>query len=207
MFRDWRRRRRDRIRFGKRVTSAALRHRDHQERSKEYRGLPQFAGILRRVDRGRWWQRGCDREACRRNGRARYRRIGVAGLWAAKNLALSLASGDWVLSVDADERISKKLAAEIRQAVSEAWPMPTKCRGCRLFAGGRCGIPAGIPDYVLRLFRRERARFSDDLVHERVICDGKVARLKEPLTPSSGRATGRFALAHGPLFHRARADD
>jgi hypothetical protein len=38
------------------------------------------------------------------------------------------------------------------------------------------------PDYVLRLFKRGRARFSDDLVHEKVICDGAVARLSEPLT-------------------------
>ena len=37
------------------------------------------------------------------------------------------------------------------------------------------------PDYVLRLFRRGRARFSDDLVHERVICDGPVGRLTETL--------------------------
>ena len=38
------------------------------------------------------------------------------------------------------------------------------------------------PDYVLRLFRRERGRFSDHLVHTRVICDGKVKRLATPLT-------------------------
>ena len=37
------------------------------------------------------------------------------------------------------------------------------------------------PDYVLRLFRRGKARFSDDAVHERVVCDGAVARLGEPL--------------------------
>jgi hypothetical protein len=37
-------------------------------------------------------------------------------------------------------------------------------------------------DYVLRLFRRECGRFSDHLVHTRVICDGKVKRLATPLT-------------------------
>jgi hypothetical protein len=37
------------------------------------------------------------------------------------------------------------------------------------------------PDYVLRLFRRGKARFSDHLVHERVICDGKCGRLAHPL--------------------------
>jgi hypothetical protein len=38
------------------------------------------------------------------------------------------------------------------------------------------------PDYVLRLFRRGKARFSNDLVHERVICSSLVARLAEPLS-------------------------
>ena len=38
------------------------------------------------------------------------------------------------------------------------------------------------PDYVLRLFRRQRGHFSNHLVHERVICDGKVKRLATPLT-------------------------
>ena len=37
------------------------------------------------------------------------------------------------------------------------------------------------PDYVPRLFRRGSARFSDDLVHERIIVDGRIGRLREPL--------------------------
>ena len=37
------------------------------------------------------------------------------------------------------------------------------------------------PDRVLRLFRRGKARFTDDVVHERVVCDGVVARLSEPI--------------------------
>ena len=37
------------------------------------------------------------------------------------------------------------------------------------------------PDYVLRLFRRGKARFDDVVVHERVICDGPVKRLASPL--------------------------
>jgi hypothetical protein len=40
---------------------------------------------------------------------------------------------------------------------------------------------AWYPDYVLRLFRRGAAKFTDDLVHERVIVGGRVSRLKEPL--------------------------
>jgi glycosyltransferase involved in cell wall biosynthesis len=104
------------------------------------------------------------------------------GFGHQKNFALALATEDWVLSVDADERVSAALANEIRQAIAngdaDGYEMPRLSTFC-----GRPMRHSGwYPDYVLRLFRRGRARFSDDLVHERVICDGRVARLKEPLT-------------------------
>ncbi len=109
----------------------------------------------------------------------------VANAWPGfgpqKNFALSLAGGDWVLSVDADERVGPELAAEIGAAMAaggaDAFEMPRLSTFC-----GRPMRHSGwYPDYVLRLFRRGRARFSDDAVHERVICDGRVARLKQPL--------------------------
>jgi hypothetical protein len=49
------------------------------------------------------------------------------------------------------------------------------------FLGRAMRHSAWYPDYVLRLVRRGRARFSDELVHERILCGGPVARLKEPL--------------------------
>jgi glycosyltransferase involved in cell wall biosynthesis len=103
------------------------------------------------------------------------------GFGPQKNLALSQATGDWVLSLDADERVSPALADEMRKAITEAgadgYEMPRRSSFC-----GRMMRHSGwYPDYVLRLFRRGKARFSDDAVHERVICDGPVARLKEPL--------------------------
>lgn len=103
------------------------------------------------------------------------------GFGPQKNLALSQATGDWVLSLDADERVSRALAAEIGKAIAEeradGYQMPRRSSFC-----GRTMRHSGwYPDYVLRLFRRGKARFSDDAVHERVICDGLVARLTEPL--------------------------
>jgi glycosyltransferase involved in cell wall biosynthesis len=103
------------------------------------------------------------------------------GFGAQKNFALAQATGDWVLSLDADERVTPPLAAQIRQAVdagqADGYEMPRLSSFC-----GRPMRHSGwYPDHVLRLFRRGRARFSDDLVHERVICEGKVARLSEPL--------------------------
>jgi glycosyltransferase involved in cell wall biosynthesis len=103
------------------------------------------------------------------------------GFGMQKNFALSLARGEWVLSIDADERVSPVLAAQIVSAVTSkdvhGYEMPRSSSFC-----GRVMLHSGWhPDYVLRLFRRGKARFSDDLVHERVICAGPIARLSEPL--------------------------
>ena len=103
------------------------------------------------------------------------------GFGPQKNLALSQAKGDWVLSLDADERVSAALAEEIKRAVAEGradgYEMPRQSSFC----GRPMRFSGWYPDYVLRLFRRDKARFSDAAVHERVICDGKVTRLREPL--------------------------
>jgi glycosyltransferase involved in cell wall biosynthesis len=103
------------------------------------------------------------------------------GFGAQKNFALSLAQGDWVLSIDADERVSPALAAEIRQAIAAATADGYELPRSSTFCGRPMRHSGWYPDHVLRLFRRGRARFSDDAVHERVICDGTVARLKQPL--------------------------
>jgi glycosyltransferase involved in cell wall biosynthesis len=105
-----------------------------------------------------------------------------AGFGAQKNFALSLVTGDWVLSVDADERVTPALAAEIRAAIARADAVGYEMPRLSSFCGRIMRHSGWYPDYVLRLFRRGRARFSDDAVHERVICEGKVARLSEPLT-------------------------
>ena len=104
------------------------------------------------------------------------------GFGPQKNLALSLATGDWVLSLDADERVSEKLAGEIKRAMAEGVADGYEMPRLSTFCGRPMRHSGWYPDYVLRLFRRERARFSDDLVHERVICDGVVRRLAQPLT-------------------------
>jgi glycosyltransferase involved in cell wall biosynthesis len=104
-----------------------------------------------------------------------------SGFGPQKNHALSLATGDWVLSVDADERVTPALARAVRSAIeaglADGYEMPRRSR----FLGREMRHSGWYPDHVLRLFRRGRGRISDDLVHERVICDGPVARLDEPL--------------------------
>lgn len=102
------------------------------------------------------------------------------GFGAQKNFALSLATGDWVLSIDADERVPAGLARAIVTALDgdvDAFELPRLSSFC----GRQMRYSGWYPDYVLRLFRRGHARFSDALVHERVVCDGRVGRLAQPM--------------------------
>lgn len=102
------------------------------------------------------------------------------GFGAQKQRALDRATGDWVLSIDADERIPDALRAEILAA------MRGDHAGYRLnrlswFLGQPMRHGGWHPDRVLRLVRRDKARFSGDVVHERLIVDGPVADLSEPM--------------------------
>jgi glycosyltransferase involved in cell wall biosynthesis len=103
------------------------------------------------------------------------------GFGAQKNRALDLARGDWVLSLDADEWLSPGLQSEIRATVNgptddyEAYRIPRLSSFCGKFMRHS----GWWPDRVLRLFRRGRARFSDDLVHERLIVQGSVGALSQ----------------------------
>jgi glycosyltransferase involved in cell wall biosynthesis len=107
------------------------------------------------------------------------------GFGPQKNFALSLATGDWVLSIDADERVTPELAQAIKAAIQTA-DTDASADGFELpRVSSFCGRPmrhsGWFPDYVLRLFRRGKGRFDDAVVHERVICDGTVKRLDKPL--------------------------
>ena len=104
------------------------------------------------------------------------------GFGPQKNRALDLATCDWVFSIDADERVTPELAQEIQQVLQAghagvAYKLPRLSSYCGKFihhAGWQ-------PDYVLRVFKRGSAKFSDDLVHERVVTDQKVLALQHHL--------------------------
>jgi glycosyltransferase involved in cell wall biosynthesis len=103
------------------------------------------------------------------------------GFGAQKNRALEYATGDWVLSIDADERVSTGLRAQIEAAIADpahdGYRIPRLSSYCGRFMrhGGWW------PDPVLRLFRRGKGRFDDRRIHESVIVDGRVGDLDEPL--------------------------
>jgi glycosyltransferase involved in cell wall biosynthesis len=107
------------------------------------------------------------------------------GFGIQKQRALNKAMGDWVLSIDADEMITLELRAEIEHAISEnkhdAFLLPRLSSYC-----GKCIKHGGwYPDYILRLFRREFGHFTDDVIHERVIVEGKIGKLTAPILHES----------------------
>jgi len=88
------------------------------------------------------------------------------GFGVQKNRALSYATKDWVLSIDADERINEKLKNEIIQTLRspqfDIYFIPRLSSFCGRFiqhSGWR-------PDYVARLFKNGHAEFNDNIVHE-----------------------------------------
>lgn len=107
------------------------------------------------------------------------------GFGPQKNRALDLAQASWVLSLDADEFLSPQLQAEIEAVLKapqfDVYEFPRLSSYCGQFMRHS----GWYPDHVLRLFRRGQARFSDEVVHERLIAQGRVGRLRSPLMHES----------------------
>lgn len=131
------------------------------------------------------------------------------GFGVQKNRALALATGEWVLSIDADEFVPPALADEIRQALQaprfDAYSFPRRSSFCGQFMR----YSGWYPDRVTRLFRREAARFSDDLVHERLLTDAPVGKLNTALLHESYRnleavldKANRYSTAGALLMQR-----
>jgi glycosyltransferase involved in cell wall biosynthesis len=103
------------------------------------------------------------------------------GYAAQKNWAAEQASSDWILSVDADERVSPRLAAEIRQVLRDPAASGYRVPRVTWHLGRWIRTTDWYPDYQLRLYDRRRARWAAKRVHESVTAEGPVARLTQEL--------------------------
>lgn len=103
------------------------------------------------------------------------------GYVAQKNHAAALASHDWILSLDADERVTPALADEIRRAIEnpacKAYDIPR----VTWHLGRWVRTTDWYPDTQRRLYDRRAARWTGRLVHEAVTVDGSVGRLSGEL--------------------------
>lgn len=100
------------------------------------------------------------------------------GFGLQKNHALDLASGDWILSLDCDERVSESLKQEMLETLAA-----TECNGFLIpFRSNYCGRFMRFGEWSgerkLRLFRRSAGRFDDAPVHERIHVDGRIGRMR-----------------------------
>ena len=149
------------------------------------------------------------------------------GYGPSKQEAVTLAAGRWILSLDSDEVVSPELACSIAEAVARDDPRHAACavrRRTRYLGRWMLHGDWG-RDRVVRLFRRDAARFSDDRVHESVVAAGEkplldgllwhegdrtvesyLARLNTYTTlaaqslHASGRRTGWWSLIIRPAF-------
>jgi len=116
------------------------------------------------------------------------------GFGPQKNFAVGQARHDWVLCLDADERVTPELAAAIAALFAAGPPAAAAYSIARRnrFLGRWLAHGEGYPDWNIRLFDRRRARWSDDLVHEKVVADVAPARLQGDLLHASAESIDAY---------------
>jgi len=100
------------------------------------------------------------------------------GFGIQKQRALDLSSHEWALSIDADERITSELRDEIINKITHnsnisgyLIPRLSNYLGKDIYHAG------WYPDYTLRLVKRQKSHFTEDIVHEKMVVDGSIERL------------------------------
>ncbi len=129
------------------------------------------------------------------------------GFGAAKNFALNQARGDWILSLDTDERVPEALRDEILAAVRAEGRFAGYRVPRKNYFGGRWIKRLGwYPDYTLRLFRRGQGRFRERAVHEEVLVNGPVGVLQTPLDHYSYQSVSEY-MARQDRYARLAAQE
>lgn len=126
------------------------------------------------------------------------------GFGRQKQFAVDAASHDWVLCLDADERVSPALQASIENALKTPSTAPGAPPGgtalcdayrfprCNRFLGRYLKHGEGYPDWSLRLFNRRQAHWSDDAVHEKVLTQSTVGQLSGDLLHDSAESLASY---------------
>lgn len=114
------------------------------------------------------------------------------GFGAQKQFAVEQAKHEWVLCVDADERVTDDLRSSIETALVSPSAPAFRFARCNRFMGRYLRHGEGYPDWSLRLFDRRHARWSDDAVHEKVVAKGDVGTLRGDLRHDSAESLERY---------------
>ena len=113
--------------------------------------------------------------------------------WALDNLPFKY---DWILILDADERVTPELREEIKAAIktgdAAGYYIPRK----NVFMGSWIRHGGWFPDYQLRLFRRGKAKYEKRIVHEHMVIDGHAGYLQQPLIHHDFKGLERYFDRH-----------
>ena len=114
------------------------------------------------------------------------------GFGPQKQFAVESATNDWVLCLDADERVSdalrENIIAELRSPRARVYAMPR----CNRFLGRWLRHGEGYPDWSVRLFDRRHARWGNEAVHEKVATSEPVTRLSGDLLHDSAETLEKY---------------
>ena len=114
------------------------------------------------------------------------------GFGPQKQFAVEAAKHDWVLCLDADERVSSELRASLENALKVPCTAAFRFARCNRFLGRYLKHGEGYPDWSLRLFDRRQARWSDDAVHEKVVTQAEVGTLSGDLLHDSAESLASY---------------
>lgn len=129
------------------------------------------------------------------------------GFARQKNLAIDKARGPWILSLDADERVTPSLREEIKEKLSQENEYSGYYIARKNFFCGHWIRHGGwYPDYTLKLFRKSAGHFQDRAVHEKVVVNGNVGYLEYPLEHFTYRSVSDF-LARLDNYSRLAAQE
>jgi glycosyltransferase involved in cell wall biosynthesis len=130
-------------------------------------------------------------ELARRHG-ARVLEHEWLGFGPQKQFAVDAASHDWVLCVDADERVSRELreqiVSELKAPRGFVYAIPRRNR----FLGRWLRHGEGYPDWSVRLFHRAHARWGTEPVHEKVVSRSRVLKLSGDLLHDSAETLEKY---------------
>jgi glycosyltransferase involved in cell wall biosynthesis len=168
-----------------------------------------FADELVLVDSG---STDATREVAARHG-ARVVSRDWLGYGRQKQFAVEQARHNWVLCLDADERVSPGLRASIERALAAPVAPVYRMPRCNRFLGRWLRHGEGYPDWSPRLFDRRMARWSDDPVHEKVLYAVTPGTLEGDLLHDSAEDLARYldkqnrytTLAAEQLYERGRS--
>lgn len=126
-----------------------------------------------------------------------------------KNFGFSKASNEWILNLDADERVSPELAKEIQQVIKKTekhiggYRIPRK----NIIFGKWIQNSIWWPDPHLRLFRKGKGRFAEKHVHEHIQVDGKVENLEHPLIHENYQSISQYLYKLDKIYTESEVEN